>query len=314
MAAISLSHVRQPRPESQQSRVAGTMAYSSPDASLLAANEEYVADRSPAPDAASVLPGNAGTEKKLIRTAELGLTVRDVHEAAEQIRRITEAENGEIENMDITGSDGAASATLVSRVPASQLESMLADYKKLALRTDREQVSGRDVTREFWDNEAHLRNLRAEEEQYLTIMKQAHSVADILAVSEKLSDVRDRIERLQTQIQVMSHDVEMSAVQINLTQESDARVLGIQWRPLSNAKAATHELLIGLGDWIDAMVTIVIKLPLILLWTATVAAFLLVVWKIARALWRRVKPPKKLIVDPPKPRPAGTQTNPDVIP
>ena len=273
-----------------------------------------MADRSAAPDAASAVSGSAGTEKKLIRTAELGLTVRDVHEAAEQIRRITEAQRGEIENMDITGSDGAASATLVSRVPTSELESMLADYTKLALRTDREQVSGRDVTREFYDNEAHLRNLHAEEEQYLTIMKQAHSVTDILAVSEKLSDVRDRIERLQTQIQVMNHDVEMSAVQINLTQESDARVFGIQWRPLSNAKAATHELLIGLGDWIDAMVTIVIKLPLILLWTATVAAFLLVVWKIARALWRRVKPPKKLIVDPPKPRPAGTRTNPDVIP
>ena len=104
------------------------------------------------------------------------------------------------------------SATLVVRVPASGLVAALAEYKKLAVRTDHEQVSGRDVTREFYDNEAHLRNLRAEEEQYLTIMKQAHSVTDILQVSEKLSDVRDRIERLQAQIQVMNHDIEMSAV------------------------------------------------------------------------------------------------------
>ena len=98
------------------------------------------------------------------------------------------------------------------------------------MRTDREQVSGRDVTREFYDNEAHLRNLRAEEQQYLAIMKQAHTVPDMLEVSEKLSDVRDRIERLQAQIQVMTHDIEMSAVSI--TPGAGVRHSGT-WHPVA---------------------------------------------------------------------------------
>ena len=312
-AAFSLSHSNLSHPDSQTAAFSRSSAGPSPSSLMLTA-KEYVAEQGAAPDAPPPPPENAGAEKKLIRTAELGLTVQDVRAAAAQIQKITGSEHGEIDNMEITGGAGAVSATLVTRVPSARLEEVLAEYEKLAVRTDREQITGRDVTREFYDNQAHLRNLHAEEEQYLAIMKQAHSVTDILEVSGKLSDVRDRIERLQTQIQVMSHDIEMSAVQITLTQESDSRVLGIQWRPLYNAKTATHDLLIGLGDWVDFIVTLFIKLPLILLWTVTVAAFLLVVWKIARALWRRVKPPEKVIVDPPKPRPAGPRTNADVIP
>jgi Domain of unknown function (DUF4349) len=82
-------------------------------------------------------------------------------------------------------------------------------------------------------------------------MKQAHTVKDTLDVSEKLSDVRDRIERLQAQIQLMTHDIEMSVVTIALTQEFEARAFGIHWRPLKNARAAVRDLLEGLGDWVD---------------------------------------------------------------
>ncbi len=282
LAAISLSNFTRPRP---QEATLSRPSPSTPTNALLFTAKENIglAQPNPASDSASAEP-----DRKLIRNAELGLTVADVRTAAGQIRRITEAGRGEIDNLEITEGSGSVSATLLVRVPESGLETALVEYKKLAVRTDHEQISGRDVTREFYDNEAHMRNLRAEEQQYLTIMKQAHTVSDILEVSEKLSNVRDRIERLQAQIQVMTHEIEMSAVAITLAQESDTRVLGIQWRPLYSAKVATRELLVGLGDWMDWVVALVIKLPLILLWVLTVGVILWVVWKIGRAGWLRV--------------------------
>jgi hypothetical protein len=234
-----------------------------------------------------------GPDKKLIHNAELGLIVGDVHAAAEEIRKATEMNHGELDKLEITEtSSGFLSATLVVRVPASGLEDALAEFKRVAVRTDREQVSTRDVTSEFYDNEAHMRNLRAEEQQYLAIMKQAHTVKDTLEVSEKLSDVRDRIERLQAQIQVLTHDVEMSVVTIALMQESDAQVFGIRWRPLYKAKIAARELLVGLGDWLDTVVEILIKLPLIMLWTVTVGGILWAIWKIGSSVWLRLLKPK----------------------
>src|ERR1043166_9761959 len=128
-------------------------------------------------------------DKKLIHNAELELVVGDVRAAAEQIRKLVDLNHGEIDKLEIRdATGGSVSATLVVRVPASGLENALAEFKKVAVRTEREQVSTRDVSRDFYDNEAHMRNLRAEEQQYLLIMKQAHTVKDTLEVSEKLSD------------------------------------------------------------------------------------------------------------------------------
>jgi hypothetical protein len=114
----------------------------------------------------------AAPDKKLIHNAELGLMVGDVRAAAKEIRRLTELNHGEIDKLEIAETSGGFfSATLLVRVPASGLENALAAFRKVAVRTEREQVSTRDVTREFYDNEAHMRNLRAEEQQYLAIMK-----------------------------------------------------------------------------------------------------------------------------------------------
>jgi hypothetical protein len=232
-------------------------------------------------------------DKKLIHNADLDLVVSDVRAATEQIRKLVESNHGEIDKLEIRDTSvGYVSATVVVRVPASTLESALSEFKKVAVRTGREKISTRDVSREFYDNEAHMRNLRAEEQQYLAIMKQARMVKDTLDVSEKLSDVRDRIERLQAQIQLMTHDIEMSVVTIALTQESAGRALGIHWHPLRNAKIAVSELLDGLGDWMDSVIALVIKLPLILLWILTVGLVLWIVWLLGRSLWLRFLKPR----------------------
>jgi hypothetical protein len=51
-------------------------------------------------------------------------------------------------------------------------------------------MEAEDVTRQYVDEQAHLRNLRAQEAQYLTILKQAKTVKDTLDISEKLNAVR----------------------------------------------------------------------------------------------------------------------------
>src|SRR5271169_4027341 len=114
------------------------------------------------------------SERKLIHNAELGLVVGSVRSAADEILKLTEVNHGEVDKVEIVeSSSGFLSATLLVRLPASGLESALTKFERLAIRTERKQISERDVTREFYDNEAHLRNLEAEEQQYLVIMKRA---------------------------------------------------------------------------------------------------------------------------------------------
>ena len=60
----------------------------------------------------------AAPDKKLIHNAEMGLMVGDVRAAAEEIRRLTELNHGEIDKLEISEtSGGSLSATLLVRVP-----------------------------------------------------------------------------------------------------------------------------------------------------------------------------------------------------
>ncbi len=86
----------------------------------------------------------------------------------------------------------------------------------------------------------------------------------------------------------MTHDIEMSVVTIVLMQESDTSALGVRWRPLYDLKVAVHELLAGLGEWLDWVVAVVIKLPLIVVWIITVGTIIWICWRTGRFVWMRL--------------------------
>jgi uncharacterized protein DUF4349 len=62
---------------------------------------------------------------------------------------------------------GSRSATLMLRVPADRLDQAMAEIKGAATRVEQENVEAKDVTREYIDLDARLRNTQAEEAQYL---------------------------------------------------------------------------------------------------------------------------------------------------
>ena len=100
-----------------------------------------------------------------------------------------------------------------------------------------------------------MRNARAEEQQYLVILKRAASVPDVLEVTSKLAEVRSHIDELQTTLNSLHNEVEMSLLSINVTAMADAQVFGIRWRPLYKAKLALRGALSAVADYGDSMVT-----------------------------------------------------------
>ena len=95
-----------------------------------------------------------------------------------------------------------------------------------------EKFEAHDVTRQYIDQEATIRNLQAEELQYSTILKQANNVNLMLMVSEKLSQVRGQIEQQQAEFNALSQQAETVAIAISLRTETEERVFGLNWRPL----------------------------------------------------------------------------------
>lgn len=230
-----------------------------------------------------------GTPRKIIRNGSLEIVVIDVDQANNKIRSIVEGLGGFVEKATQTNVNGRT-ATITVRVPADSLDKTIAQIKSLATSVEREEVQARDVTRDYVDLDARLRNARAEEERYLEILKRATTIKDTLDGAEKLSNVRGRIEQLQGEMNYLTSQIAMSSLEISLATDAGSTVFGVRWRPLHQAKIATGEMISGFADWADSVIAFFINLPLIVVWAASIIALLFVTIRVFMFLWRKLGP------------------------
>jgi hypothetical protein len=231
-------------------------------------------------------PAASTDDRKMVRTSSFDLIVQKPGEAAEKIRGLAEGMGGFLVSSEVSGGADAASGSLTIRVPAARFEEARAAIRKLGLKVEREKVEAQDVTRQYVDQDASLRNLRAEETQYLAILKQAHTVEDTLDVSEKLSAVRGQIEEQQAEFDALSKQIETVAITVSLRTEAEAQVFGLHWRPLYEMKLALRDGLDAVASYGVAMISIVFYLPAVLLWIVTIVVGGAVGWKLLRWVGR----------------------------
>ena len=223
----------------------------------------------------------AGGPRKIIRTSSLEIIVAHPAETAEQITALAEGLGGYIETAS-SGGPNATSANVTVRVPADRFEQARAGIRNLGIRVESERVDAQDVTRQYVDQDASLRNLLAEEAQYLTILKQASTVKDMLAVSEQLSTVRGQIEQQEAEFHALSRQIETVSIAISLRTQAEAQAFGLNWRPLYQLKVALHDGLESIANYGTAMLTILFYLPATLLWVGTILLGLVGSWRIFR--------------------------------
>ena len=209
------------------------------------------------------------------------LVAQNPADTAEKIRQLAERMGGFLVKSVTSGQD-AQGAFLAVRVPAERFEEARAEIRKLGVRVESERMEAQDVTRQYVDLDARLRNLRVEEAQYLSIMKRANTVKDTLEVSEKLSNVRGQIEQQQAEFQALSKQVETVEINVSLHTEAQAQVFGLHWRPLYQLKFAMREGLNSLGNYVAAMASFAFLLPTILLWLMTILLGAAVGWRLLR--------------------------------
>lgn len=227
--------------------------------------------------------------RKIVRNGSLDLLVSDVGQAAAKVRAVADRLGGFVEKSSQT-SLGGHSAVITLRVPAGSLDRAISEIEGAALNVDRENIEARDVTRDYVDLDARLRNLQAEEQRYLEILKRAMTVKDTLDGTEKISEVRGQIEQLQGEMKYLTAQIDMSSLEISLHADAEAAVLGVRWQPLRQAKVAFGEMISGLADWADSVVAFFINLPLILVWAVTIIALLAIAIRILRFLWQKLWP------------------------
>lgn len=235
------------------------------------------------------LPQLAVDFRKVVRTGSLDLEVADPVATAEALRQLAAREHGYLESSNVWGaSDSLQTAQVTLRVPAERFDAVRLEARKLGVRMTNERVESKDVTGEYVDLESSLRNYRAEEQQYLEIMKRAGAVKDTLEVARQLAEVRGRIERTQGQWKLLGQQVEMATLSVALRSQSVVAIGGVRWQPLQRIRIALRDAAQDLADYGDFLILVLVRLPVMLLWVLTLAAMAAAAWKLARWLWRKL--------------------------
>jgi hypothetical protein len=220
-------------------------------------------------------------DRKLINSSSIDMVVKQPATAADEIRKLVQANGGFLVSSIANGEIGRY-ATVTIRVPVARFTEVKAAIVKQAVRIENDRVEAQDVTREYVDQAAQLRNLRAQEQQYLGILKRAATVKETLEVSQELNRVRGEIEQKQAESNTLSKQTETVVISITLRAETEAQVFGIHWRPLYELKIAARNGLAGVTEYLAAMISFAFYLPAILLWLATFVFGAAMAWRIVR--------------------------------
>ncbi len=172
-----------------------------------------------ASDFQSVVDGNNknfdALERKITRNASMVLIVSDVKESVDKIQELIKGTDGYIQDASIWEDNSQMRGNLTLRVPAGNLDNLLTSIEALG-QLERKNVSGNDVTEEYYDTEARKNTLEKQEKRLLEIMGKAKTVKEMLEIENELARIRGEIESLQARIKVLDNLTNLATINIEL--------------------------------------------------------------------------------------------------
>jgi len=154
-------------------------------------------------------------DRKIIRTATVSVSVDAVSEKFEDVSNIALGAGGFVSSSTFGNRGESQTASVTIRVPAEAYDETLRRLRGLG-EVQEEASNANDVTEQFTDLESRLRNLRASEERYLEFLTRATSIADVLAVQDRLNATRAEIEQVQGRIQLLDNQSALATITVHL--------------------------------------------------------------------------------------------------
>ncbi len=182
------------------------------------------------------VPSHINADRKIIYTANIELAVEDFSGVPERVTALARDFGGYLAGSNQNGSTGESRrGTWTIRIPVERYDEFLKSAKSLG-ELIRMVTDARDVSEEYVDVDARIRNKTKEEERLLQLLEERPGkLEDVVAIERELSRVREELERMQGRMRVLSDltsltTVELTVVEIRGYQPPQAPTLATQIR------------------------------------------------------------------------------------
>lgn len=221
-----------------------------------------------------------GLTPKIIKEATLVVNVTDVNETTAKIENMVKSAGGYIQDAHIWQHNGRMQGQMTLKVPVAELEGFIPHLESLG-QLESKNVSGKNVTEEYYDTEARKKNLEQQEKRYLELLDKAKNVKDMLEIENELVRVRGEIESLQARLNVLDNLTDMATINIELRAPQ-----GIS--PVVTLKEPFAERLKdGWTNGINGMISLVEGLVIFIVILIPYAPIIAIVGYVIYRIWRK---------------------------
>jgi len=229
---------------------------------------------------------NLPQERMSISTVGMKLVVHDTAASLESVHALVAEFDGYVASSHSWHEEGVLAARLTIRVPEADLKTVLERLRALG-QVESEDQSGEDVTDEYVNLQARLKNLELAEQELQELLQtrqETGKTEEILEVYRELTNIRGQIEQIKGRMQYLENLTALATIHLTLTPDALAQPVVIgRWQPQGTARDAvraligTVQFLINAGIWI-----IIFVIPTLILLAVPFVVLVLII----RA-WRR---------------------------
>ena len=239
-----------------------------------------------------------GSPEKLIYSASATVETTEFDGTIEKLSALVEQYGGFVESSSVNGSNyytqsrGYSStrcASYVIRVPSDKFSALMGSLSTLG-NVPYSHTYTENITAQYYDTDARLTAYQAQEARLLEMMEAAKTVEDLIAIEEKLTELRYQIESLQSTLKNWDRQVAYSTLDLEVQEV-------VEYTPESRMSYG-QELALALSSGLkrtgeffkDLLLAIVGALPALVI-LAVVLAILIPVWKKRRKARKARKNP-----------------------
>lgn len=159
---------------------------------------------------------DSGDGRKVITNGNANIEVENFDTAVAKIKELCTIHEGYVTNSNMWASDSnRKSGSITVKIPEKKFE-QFADSLGQIGEVKSKNISSSDVTEEYIDLQARLKNLKNQEKRYTEILDMAKDVNEILQIEAQLGRVRGEIESLEGRIKYLDNVTSYSTFYINI--------------------------------------------------------------------------------------------------
>lgn len=225
--------------------------------------------------------------RKWIITVNMSAETEDLDALMEALNGKISGLGGYVEDQDsyngsMYSSRRYRSASLTVRIPAQRVDEFTEEMSGIA-NVVSTNLSREDITLSYVATESRVKALQTEEARLLELMEQAETMADLLEIESRLTDVRYELENRASQLRLYDNQVDYATIYLSIdeVQEYTPVEEPTVWERISGGFVSSVK---GVGNGLlDLLVWVLAKSPyLVILGGVTVGVVVLVKKRKAR--------------------------------